>query len=188
MPGSKRRALKKLLKNEGSGSESSTLSPAVPANGASELEDAGVSEPESIPQSPRSVKSPTLKDAPSSPDSSSKGMLNGGGGMPGANLWGRPSNGGGKKKSSKQRFAERQARKAQAVLDAAPPSDPSWNAQLEKERLEEVEVLANACDVLAREIFEIQPDGHCMFSAVADQLGQLGVLSDEKVGRRPRSC
>lgn len=101
--------------------------------------------------------------------------------MYGGNLWGRPS-GGGKKKSSKQRFAERQARKTQAILDSAPPTDPAWNAQLEKERQEELQVLSHACDVMDRDIFEIQPDGHCMFSAVADQLGQLGLLPDEQVG------
>ncbi|GMK54235.1 hypothetical protein CspeluHIS016_0108210 [Cutaneotrichosporon spelunceum] len=89
-------------------------------------------------------------------------------------------NTGGKKKSSRQRFAERQARKQQAVLDAAPQQDPAWNAQLEKERHEEIAVIRDACDVLGRRIFEIQPDGHCMFSAVADQLGLLSILPAEQ--------
>ncbi|BEJ11954.1 hypothetical protein CspHIS471_0204140 [Cutaneotrichosporon sp. HIS471] len=85
-----------------------------------------------------------------------------------------------KKKSSKQRFAERQARKQQAVLDSAPAQDAAWNAQLEKERLEEIAVIRDACNVLGRQIFEIQPDGHCMFSAVADQLGLLAILPPEQ--------
>ena len=67
------------------------------------------------------------------------------------------------------------------MLDSAPPSDPAWNAQLEKERQDEIRVIAGACAVLGREIFEIQPDGHCMFTAVADQLGQLGMLPAHQV-------
>ncbi|CAK9786242.1 cysteine proteinase [Cutaneotrichosporon oleaginosum] len=86
----------------------------------------------------------------------------------------------GGKKSSKQRFAERQARKQQALLDSAPPQDPAWNAQLEKERQEEITVISDACGVLGREIHEIQPDGHCMYSAVADQLGLLGILAPQE--------
>lgn len=77
--------------------------------------------------------------------------------------------------------ADPQARKQQAVLESAPPADPNWNAQLEAERQEEIRVISNACGVLGRSIFEVQPDGHCMYAAVADQLGQLGVLPDEQV-------
>ncbi|MGG6497231.1 UNVERIFIED_CONTAM: hypothetical protein NY603_30350, partial [Bacteroidetes bacterium 56_B9] len=59
------------------------------------------------------------------------------------------------KKSSKQKFAERQARKQQAMLEQAPPSDPNWDKQLEKERLEEVKVVGHACAVLGRMIHEV---------------------------------
>lgn len=59
---------------------------------------------------------------------------------------------------------------------------------MEKERQTEIAVINNACEVLGREIFEIQPDGHCMFAAVADQLGAMGVLSAEKVGWSRRTA
>ncbi|EIW67845.1 hypothetical protein TREMEDRAFT_33151 [Tremella mesenterica DSM 1558] len=83
----------------------------------------------------------------------------------------------GKKKSSKQRFAERQARKQEALLAVAPPVDPNWSAQLEKERQEEIQVISDACEVLGRELYEIPPDGHCMFNAIGDQLYQLGLIA-----------
>lgn len=67
------------------------------------------------------------------------------------------------------------------MLDTAPPADPAWNEQLERERQEEIQVISDACNVLGREIYEIQPDGHCMFSAVADQLGQMGMLPPHQV-------
>ncbi|OCF59977.1 OTU domain-containing protein 6B [Kwoniella mangroviensis CBS 10435] len=101
-----------------------------------------------------------------------------GGGMYG-NAFGSGNNGNGggkKKKSSRQKFEERQARKTQALLESAPPDDPNWNAQLEKERLEEIQMIGDACTVLGREIYEIAPDGHCMYSAIADQLAEIGVL------------
>lgn len=69
------------------------------------------------------------------------------------------------------------------MLDTAPPADPAWNEQLERERQEEIQVISDACNVLGREIYEIQPDGHCMFSAVADQLGQMGMLPAHQVSR-----
>ncbi|KAK8845333.1 hypothetical protein IAR55_006046 [Kwoniella newhampshirensis] len=96
-----------------------------------------------------------------------------GGGMYGNGLGGA---GGKKKKSSRQKFEERQARKQEALINSAPPSDPNWTALLEKERQEEIHVIGNACTVMGREIYEIAPDGHCMYSAIADQLGQIGVL------------
>ncbi|WVF66256.1 hypothetical protein IAT40_000996 [Kwoniella sp. CBS 6097] len=109
---------------------------------------------------------------PAQPQSSGGGMYGGGLGFAGGNGGG----GGKKKKSSRQKFEERQARKQEALLNSAPPSDPNWTAQLEKERQEEIQVIGNACAVLGREIYEIAPDGHCMYSAIADQLGQIGVI------------
>jgi len=79
---------------------------------------------------------------------------------------------GGKKKSSKQRFAERQvsaalglmlaaadlqARRQEALLHSAPPSDPAWNDQLESERQREIQVIGDACTKLGREIYEVCP-------------------------------
>ncbi|WWD22282.1 hypothetical protein CI109_106773 [Kwoniella shandongensis] len=100
-----------------------------------------------------------------------------GGGAGGLYGNGFGANGGGKKKkSSRQKFEERQARKQEALINSAPPSDPNWTAQLEKERQEEIQIIGNACTVMGREIYEIAPDGHCMYSAIADQLGEIGIL------------
>ncbi|GFZ43752.1 hypothetical protein JCM24511_01472 [Saitozyma sp. JCM 24511] len=102
-----------------------------------------------------------------------------GGGMFGANLAAGfglgPGVQGGKKKSSRQKFEERQARKKEALVNSAPPSDPAWTAQLEKERQEEIRVISDACEILGRDIFEIPPDGHCMYTAIADQLAEIGM-------------
>ncbi|ORY31963.1 hypothetical protein BCR39DRAFT_524815 [Naematelia encephala] len=89
---------------------------------------------------------------------------------------GNGTGGRGKKKSSRQKFEERQARKREALLHSAPPSDPGWTAQLEKERQDEIRIISDACAVLGREIYEIAPDGHCMFNAIADQLYQVGMI------------
>jgi len=42
-------------------------------------------------------------------------------------------------------------------LNSAPPSDPDWTAQLEKERQDEIQVIGGACDSLGREIYEVSP-------------------------------
>ncbi|WVR03304.1 hypothetical protein IAU60_000295 [Kwoniella sp. DSM 27419] len=105
-----------------------------------------------------------------------------GGGMYGNGLGNGAGSGGKKKKSSRQKFEERQARKQEALVNSAPPADPNWTAQLEKERQEEIQAIGNACSVLGREIYEIAPDGHCMFSAIADQLGQIGAISPKDAG------
>jgi hypothetical protein len=41
------------------------------------------------------------------------------------------------------------------LLNSAPPDDPDWTAQLEKERQEEIHVIGGACDALGREIYEV---------------------------------
>lgn len=41
------------------------------------------------------------------------------------------------------------------MLNSAPPDDPDWTAQLEKERQEEIQVIGGACDALGREIYEV---------------------------------
>ncbi|WWC85586.1 uncharacterized protein L201_000450 [Kwoniella dendrophila CBS 6074] len=100
-----------------------------------------------------------------------------GGGMYGNAFGLGGGNGGGKKKkSSRQKFEERQARKTEALLNTAPPDDPNWNAQLEKERQEEIRIIGDACTVLGRDLYEISPDGHCMYSAIADQLAEIGII------------
>ncbi|KAL7419961.1 OTU protein [Cryptotrichosporon argae] len=141
--------------------------------------------PEGAVQAPRTA-TPSATAAPTTAPASAPAnapvnvtaqQLAGAGGMYGGGMYaafGGERRGG--KKSSKQKFAERQAKKKQALLESAPPSVPGWDAHLEQERQDEIRVIAGACDVLGREIFEIAPDGHCMYSAIADQLGLLGLL------------
>ncbi|GHJ85767.1 hypothetical protein NliqN6_2169 [Naganishia liquefaciens] len=88
------------------------------------------------------------------------------------------SGGGGKKKSSKQRFLEREARKKEALLAAAPAVDEAANARLEKEKAEEAQIITQVCTELGVQLHEIEADGHCMYSAIADQLHLLGLSRD----------
>ena len=48
-----------------------------------------------------------------------------------------------------------QARRQEALLHSAPPSDPAWNDQLESERQREIQVIGDACTKLGREIHEV---------------------------------
>ncbi|KAG7452558.1 cysteine proteinase [Guyanagaster necrorhizus] len=68
-------------------------------------------------------------------------------------------------KRSKDRFKERQARKAATLANSYATDDPETSQQLELEARQEEE-----------SIRQINPDGHCLFSAVADQLSLLGIL------------
>jgi len=49
-----------------------------------------------------------------------------------------------------------QARKRDALLSSAPPNDPAWNAQLEKERQDEIQIISEACEAMGREIYEVR--------------------------------
>jgi OTU domain-containing protein 6 len=40
-------------------------------------------------------------------------------------------------------------------LHSAPPNDPAWNAQLEKERQEEIKVITDACAAMGAELHEV---------------------------------
>ncbi|KAG8953931.1 hypothetical protein FRC04_000915 [Tulasnella sp. 424] len=91
-------------------------------------------------------------------------------------LFGMP----GKKKDPKAKFQERQAKKAAALAAAQPADDKEAQARLEKEKAEEERAIRSVCDSLGLEIYEINPDGHCMFSAIADQLCQLGMITAQQ--------
>jgi OTU domain-containing protein 6 len=80
------------------------------------------------------------------------------------------------KKSSKSRHTARLARKAAALVETLSPDDPDQNARLEKEAKQEEEDISKVCKELGLNIHEINPDGHCLFSAVADQLALLSIL------------
>ncbi|TXT06030.1 hypothetical protein VHUM_03503 [Vanrija humicola] len=196
MPGAKRRALKKLLNGNKAPATPDTTTSDPSSAASAESIDAAAAAPAAAPRasvdSARSVLSALSgrsrrashsgssasppASATDSPPKPASPVLNHGLWGAGARNGGGGAGGGGGRKSSKQRFAERQARKKQSILDAAPPTDPAWNAQLERERQDEIAVIGKACGTLGAEIFEIQPDGHCMYTAVADQLGLLGIL------------
>ncbi|KAF9451073.1 OTU-domain-containing protein [Macrolepiota fuliginosa MF-IS2] len=80
------------------------------------------------------------------------------------------------KQSAKDRFQARQARRAAALAQNVVPDDPEVQARLEKEARDEEEAINKLCQHHGREIFQINPDGHCLYSAVADQLALLGKL------------
>ncbi|KIL69709.1 hypothetical protein M378DRAFT_184114 [Amanita muscaria Koide BX008] len=88
------------------------------------------------------------------------------------------------KQSAKSRFLARQARKAAAVAQSSVEDDPATQARLQQEIKKEEEAIQRTCDQLGVQIFHarplcskrINPDGHCLFSAVADQLSLLGVI------------
>ncbi|KAH9484293.1 OVARIAN TUMOR DOMAIN-containing deubiquitinating enzyme 5 [Psilocybe cubensis] len=81
------------------------------------------------------------------------------------------------RQDAKSRFKARQARKAAALAQSYSPDDPAVQARLEKEARDEEDSIRRVCDQLSLEIHEINPDGHCLFSAVADQLALLGLIS-----------
>ncbi|CAL1704853.1 unnamed protein product [Somion occarium] len=80
------------------------------------------------------------------------------------------------KQDSKARHKARQARKAAALAEKFAPTDADADARLQREADEEEKTIKHICEELGVRMFEITPDGHCLFSAVADQLNILGIL------------
>lgn len=96
-----------------------------------------------------------------------------------------------------------QAKKAAALAAAQPAEDKEAEAKLEREKAEEERAIRSVCDSLGLEIYEVRrrhglacssphatahrlhhsqinADGHCMFSAIADQLCQLGMINAQQ--------
>ncbi|EGO18612.1 hypothetical protein SERLADRAFT_443947 [Serpula lacrymans var. lacrymans S7.9] len=82
----------------------------------------------------------------------------------------------GSKQTAKSRFEARQARKAAAMSQGYTPDDPEADARLERAAKEEEVQIKRTCDELGVQIHEINPDGHCLFSAIADQLSLLNIV------------
>lgn len=80
------------------------------------------------------------------------------------------------KQDVKSRFKARQARKAALLAQSFSEDDPQQQARLEKEAKDEDNEIRKVCKDLSLEIYEISPDGHCLYSAVGDQLALLGIL------------
>ncbi|KAK7054934.1 OTU protein [Paramarasmius palmivorus] len=84
-----------------------------------------------------------------------------------------------KKNDSRSRFQARQARKAAVQAENWAAGDPEADARLEREAKEEEKNIKRVCDELGVQMFEINPDGHCLFSAIADQLALLSILASK---------
>ncbi|EIW85224.1 OTU-domain-containing protein [Coniophora puteana RWD-64-598 SS2] len=85
-----------------------------------------------------------------------------------------------RKQDPKNRHQARQARRAAAFAESYPESDPNVAARLEREAKQEEEMIKSTCDQLNLHIYDINPDGHCMFSAVADQLALLQLIPESQ--------
>ncbi|KAG5353952.1 hypothetical protein C0989_011440 [Termitomyces sp. Mn162] len=80
------------------------------------------------------------------------------------------------RQDAKSRFQARQARKAAALEQAQSTPDPETEARLKKEAEDEQRDIDRICQEQMLQVHEINPDGHCLYSAVADQLALLGIL------------
>ncbi|RDB21035.1 OTU domain-containing protein 6B [Hypsizygus marmoreus] len=80
------------------------------------------------------------------------------------------------KQDAKSRFKARQVRKAAALEQTYSAGDPEAEARMEKEAKDEERDIYRVCQELSLQLHEINPDGHCLFSAIADQLALLGIL------------
>ncbi|PPR03521.1 hypothetical protein CVT24_007007 [Panaeolus cyanescens] len=78
------------------------------------------------------------------------------------------------KQDAKARFKARQARKAALLAKSYGPDDPENQERLQREAKEEEESIRKTCKSLGLEIHEA--NGHCLFSAIADQLSLLHVV------------
>ncbi|KZT26244.1 OTU-domain-containing protein [Neolentinus lepideus HHB14362 ss-1] len=104
------------------------------------------------------------------------------------------------KKDPKSRYQARQTRKAAALLEQLGEGDVEAAARIDQETKAEEAAIKSVCDELGLEMHQarprflsepislnacmltsqINPDGHCLFSAVADQLELLGLLPSSK--------
>ncbi|KAJ3545358.1 hypothetical protein NMY22_g2474 [Coprinellus aureogranulatus] len=84
------------------------------------------------------------------------------------------------KQTAKDRYKARQARKAAALAQSFSPDDPANEARLKKEADDERRAIWETCKQLDLTMHEINPDGHCLFSAIADQFALLGVIPPEQ--------
>ncbi|CAE6510102.1 unnamed protein product [Rhizoctonia solani] len=85
------------------------------------------------------------------------------------------------RKDNKSRFQARAARKAEQRAAELPAVDEAANARMEREIKEEEEAIMEECKAQGLHMVEIQPDGHCLYTAVADQLAILGLIPSSAV-------
>ncbi|CAE6414009.1 unnamed protein product [Rhizoctonia solani] len=85
------------------------------------------------------------------------------------------------RKDSKSRFQARIARKMEQRAAELPAVDEASKAQMEREIKEEEEAIMEECKAQGIHMVEIPPDGHCLYTAVADQLALLGLIPSSAV-------
>jgi len=81
-----------------------------------------------------------------------------------------------KKQDAKSRYQARQARKAAVLAENFSPVDEAADEKSRQEASEEENNIKRTCEALGVRIHEINPDGHCLFSAIGDQLALLNIL------------
>ncbi|KAH8117544.1 cysteine proteinase [Phellopilus nigrolimitatus] len=69
-----------------------------------------------------------------------------------------------------------QLRKAAEHASRYTPDDKEADARLEREAREEERTIKGVCDDLGLSMHEINPDGHCLYAAIADQLRLLNII------------
>ncbi|KAH9981057.1 hypothetical protein BGW80DRAFT_1434319 [Lactifluus volemus] len=77
------------------------------------------------------------------------------------------------KPNSSSKNGSKRDRKAATLAEKQPPINIEADARLEREAKEEGRAISRMCNELGLEIHEINPDGHCLFSAVADHFPSL---------------
>ncbi|QRV86016.1 OTU-like cysteine protease [Ceratobasidium sp. AG-Ba] len=80
------------------------------------------------------------------------------------------------KKDSRNRFQARLARKAERIAAELLPKDEAADARMQQEIKQEEEDILSECKAQGLQMIEIPPDGHCMYTAIADQLAILGLI------------
>jgi len=78
------------------------------------------------------------------------------------------------------RIGSRQDRKNAALADIQPPINTAADAKLEREAKDEERAINRICNELGLEMHEINPDGHFLFSVIADQLATLNVIPPQE--------
>jgi len=86
------------------------------------------------------------------------------------------------KQDPKSRYQARQARKAAALAENFAPIDEVADDKLKREAKEEERIIRRTCEELGLRIHEINPDGHCLFSAIGDQLALLNIIPPAQTG------
>lgn len=86
------------------------------------------------------------------------------------------------KQDPKNRYQARQARKAAALAENHSPIDEEADEKLRREAREEERNIKRTCEELGLQIHEINPDGHCLFSAIGDQLAFLNIIPPAQAG------